>query len=102
MLSALGLYAVTPGTDQYVVGSPVFPRATITLENGKKFVIEAAGNNAQNVYIQSATLNGAVYTHNWIKYTDIINGGVLHFEMGSQPALQRGLAPEDRPYSLSK
>jgi len=102
VLSALGIYSVCPGTDQYVIGSPVFPKVTITLENGKKFIIQAEGNNDRNVYIQSATLNGSDYTHNWIRHEDITNGGLLHFVMGPQPALQRGIAAEDKPFSLSK
>lgn len=102
VLSAAGFYSVCPGTDQYVIGSPMFKKMTIALENGKKFVIEANNNSKENVYIQSATLNGKPYTHNWITQTDIMNGGVLHFEMGDKPAMSRGLAAEDRPFSLSK
>src|SRR5205823_11895940 len=77
VLSAMGIYSVCPGTDQYVIGSPVFQKVTLTLENGKKFIIQADGNNAKNVYVQSATLNGHAFTHNWISHADIINGGVL-------------------------
>jgi putative alpha-1,2-mannosidase len=102
VLSAAGFYSVCPGTDQYVIGSPLFKKMTISLENGKKFTIEANNNSKENVYIQSATLNGKPYTHNWITQTDIMNGGVLHFEMGDKPAINRGLALEDRPFSLSK
>jgi predicted alpha-1,2-mannosidase len=102
VMSAAGIYSVCPGTDQYVIGSPVFKKMTISLENGNKLVIEANNNSEQNVYIQSATLNGKPYTHNWISHQDIMNGGVLHFEMGDKPALNRGLAEGDRPFSLSK
>ncbi|MEO8416786.1 MAG: glycoside hydrolase family 92 protein, partial [Ginsengibacter sp.] len=102
VLSALGFYSVCPGTDQYVIGSPVFRKATITLEDGKKFVIEAKNNNKNNVYIQSATLNGKTYHHNWIRYSDIVNGGTLNFTMGYEPALNRGLAEDDKPFSLTK
>ena len=102
VLSAAGIYSVCPGTDQYVIGSPVFKKITITLENGNKFTVEANNNSKQNVYIQSATLNGKAYTHNFITHSDIMNGGVLHLEMGDKPALNRGLAPEDKPFSLSK
>jgi predicted alpha-1,2-mannosidase len=102
VLSAMGIYSVCPGTDQYVLGSPVFNKITLTMEDGKKFVIEAKGNSPQNVYIQSATLNGSPYTHNWITYSDMVNGGVLHLEMGAQPNVTRGIAPGDRPFSLSK
>jgi|GEM_PF-17627 len=102
VLSAMGIYSVTPGTDQYVIGSPVFPKVTLTLENGKKFVIEAVGNNKKNVYIRRATLNGVSYTHNWISHADIVRGGVLRFEMSSQPAYDRGVLDFDKPFSLTK
>jgi predicted alpha-1,2-mannosidase len=102
VLSAAGFYSVCPGTDQYVIGSPAFKKMTITLENGKKFTIEANNNSSQNVYIQSAMLNGKPFTHNWISHADIMNGGTLHFEMGDKPNTSRGLTLEDKPFSLSK
>lgn len=101
VLSALGFYSVSPGTDQYVIGSPVFEKTTITLEDGKKFVIEAQNNNKENVYIQSATLNGEPYSRNWIRHQDIVNGGLIRFEMGDKPAYNRGTAEEDKPFSVS-
>lgn len=102
VLSALGIYSVCPGTDEYVLGSPKFRKATITMEDGKKFVIEAKGNSKDNVYIQNATLNGKRHTRNYIHYSDILNGGVLELQMGNQPEKTRGTAKEDRPFSLSK
>ena len=101
VISALGLYSVCPGTDEYVIGSPVFRKATITLENGKQFIIAANGNSMENVYIQSAKLNGKVLTHNYIRYKDIADGGTLSFEMGNAPAKTRGVAEEDKPFSVS-
>jgi predicted alpha-1,2-mannosidase len=101
VLSALGIYSVCPGTDEYVIGSPVFPKATITMENGKQFVIEANGNNKENVYIQSATLNQQALSKNYIHYSDMEKGGVLHFEMANTPNKARGLKIADRPFSLS-
>jgi predicted alpha-1,2-mannosidase len=101
VLSAAGFYSVCPGTDQYVIGSPLFPKMTITLENGKQFTVEAEHNSPENVYIQSATLNGQPYTHNWLRHADIMNGGVLHLVMGPQPAKERGIAVADRPFSLT-
>ena len=101
VLSAMGIYSVCPGTDQYVLGSPVFNKVTVTLENGKRFVIEAANNSSSHVYIRSAALNGRPYTHNWITYTDIVSGGVLHLEMSGEPEYHRGTAPGDRPFSVS-
>ena len=102
VLSALGIYSVCPGTDEYVLGSPKFRKATITMEDGKKFVIEAKGNSKDNVYSQNATLNGKRHTRNYIHYSDIVNGGVLELQMGNQPEKTRGTAKEDRPFSLSK
>ena len=102
VLSALGIYSVCPGTDEYVLGSPKFRKATITMEDGKKFVIEAKGNSKDNVYIQNATLNGKRHTRNYIHYSDIVNGGVLELQMCNQPEKTRGTAKEDRPFSLSK
>ena len=102
VLSALGIYSVCPGTDEYVLGSPKFRKATITMEDGKKFVIEAKGNSKDNVYIQNATLNGKRHTRNYVHYSDIVNGGVLELQMGNQPEKTRGTAKEDRPFSLSK
>ena len=102
VLSALGIYSVCPGTDEYVLGSPKFPKATITLENGNKFIIEANNNSKNNVYIRSASLNGNNHTRNFIKYSDITNGGVLKLEMSNQPEKNRGTALSDRPFSLSQ
>jgi predicted alpha-1,2-mannosidase len=101
VLSALGFYSVCPGTDQYALGSPLFSKVTITLENGKQLTIKANGNNGSNVYIQSATLNGAPYTKNYITHADIINGGLLEFTMSDKPNTTRGINNTDKPFSLS-
>ena len=102
VLSALGFYSVTPGTDQYALGSPVFKKTTISLENGKKFIIEAPENTAENVYIKSATLNGKTYTANFIRHSDLVNGGVLKLDMSPKPEMKRGLSAADKPFSLSQ
>ena len=101
VLSALGFYSVCPGTDEYVIGSPVFKKTTITLENGKQFIIEAENNNSENVYIHAATLNGKPYSQNFIRYNDIINGGKIKFVMGNQPNKNKGIESGDYPYSYS-
>lgn len=101
VLSALGFYSVCPGTDQYVLGSPLFQKVTITLENGKQLTIKANGNSGENVYIQQATLNGVPYTKNYITHDDILNGGVWEFTMGSKPNTARGINHTDKPFSLS-
>lgn len=102
VLSALGLYAVCPGTDEYVIGSPLFAKAEIIMENGKKFIIQADNNSIENVYIQSAKLNGKPITRNYIRYSEIANGGLLHLRMGSTPNKLRGIHEADKPFSLSK
>lgn len=102
VLSALGFYSVCPGTDQYVMGSPKFQKTVVTLEDGKQFIIEAKNNSKQNLYIQSATLNGKPFDQNWLSYSDIVNGGALQLQMGDQPNTQRGIATSARPFSLSK
>ncbi len=99
ILSAMGFYSVAPGQEIYVIGSPLFEKATINLENGKKFIIHAKNNSDKNIYIQSATLNGKPYSKSYIRHNDIVNGGELVFEMGSSPNKSWGTAKEDRPYS---
>ena len=102
VLSALGIYAVCPGTDQYVLGSPIFHKATITMEDGKKFVIEAEDNSLDNVYIESAQLNGEALDRNWISYDEITRGGKLSFKMSAEPNKKRGTTKDAAPFSLSK
>lgn len=101
VISAMGLYSVCPGTDQYVIGSPVFPKMTVHLENGNKLVIEAENNKQDTPYIQSASLNGKSFTRNWLTYDELMQGGALKFKMSSKPNMNRGMAPKDRPYSYS-
>jgi predicted alpha-1,2-mannosidase len=101
VLNALGIYSVCPGTDEYVIGSPLFPKVTITMEDNKKFVIEAKNNSKENVYIQSATINGVSLEKNYIRYSDIVNGGIMKFEMGDKPNLKRGISKSAAPFSVS-
>lgn len=102
VMSAMGIYAVTPGMDYYVIGSPVFNKVIINLENGKKFEIVAKNNSEKNVYIQSASLNGNPYSKSFLKQDDIMKGGQLIFEMGNTPNNEWGSAKEDRPFSPGK
>ena len=102
VMSAMGIYAVTPGMDYYVIGSPIFDKVTINLENGKKFEIIAKNNSGKNLYIQSASLNDQLYPKTYLKHSDIMNGGKLVFEMGAEPNKEWGAKKEDRPYSPEK
>lgn len=85
LFSYMGFYPVCPATPYYMIGSPVFPKLTLNLENGKSFTIIADNASSENIYIQSATLNGLPYTHNYLLHEDIMNGGELHFVMGNKP-----------------
>ena len=101
VFSALGFYPVCPGTDEYVLGAPLFKKATIHFENGNNLVIDAPANDDKNFYIESLRFNGNDYTKNYLKHGDLFKGGVIKFDMGSKPNTQRGTKPEDFPYSFS-
>lgn len=100
VFSMMGFYPVCPGMPYYVIGSPTFEESIITLENGKTFTIEAKGASSQNIYIQSAQLNGKAYNKSYIHHEDIINGGVLSFTMGDTPNKAWGSSDESIPPSL--
>ena len=102
VFSALGFYPVCPGSDQYVMGAPLFKKATIHLENGKDFVIEAPENSEKNIYIDRLKLNGKTYTRNYITHSDIFNGGKMEAAMTDKPNTKRGTGEKDRPYSFSR
>jgi predicted alpha-1,2-mannosidase len=102
VFSSLGFYPVTPGVDQYVIGSPLFKKATIQLENGNEFTIEAPRNSVENVYIQSAKLNKRNYLNSYINFEDIQKGGMMEFELGATPNKSWAAEIENTPYSLSK
>ena len=95
----MGFYAVAPGQKIYAIGSPLFTKATIHLENGKKFTVRANNNSEANFYIQSATLNGKSYPNAYLRHEDIMNGSELVFEMGPKPNEQWGSSVNERPYS---
>ncbi|MES2852129.1 MAG: GH92 family glycosyl hydrolase [Bacteroidota bacterium] len=101
VFSSLGFYPVTPGVNQYVIGSPLFKKATIHLENGNTFEIGAKNNSKSNFYIQSASLNGKGYSNSFLNFDDIQKGGKLEFNLGDTPNKDWGSKPENVPYSLS-
>ena len=101
VFSALGFYPVCPGTDEYVLGTPLFRKATLHLENGRSLVIEAPDNGEGRPYVESLLRDGTPYTKNYLRHADLLQGGRLLFEMSDRPNLQRGTATEDRPYSFS-
>jgi predicted alpha-1,2-mannosidase len=101
VLSALGFYSVCPGTGEYVLGSPLFEKTTLRLENGNTFTIHAKNNSPENVYIESATLNGKPFTRNYLRHEELTVGGELVLEMSAEPNKSRGTSNEARPYSVS-
>jgi len=97
VLSAMGFYPVTPGTDYYVIGTPWFSKVTLNLENGKKFIIKANGVSASDFYIKSASLNGKNHESATLKHSDIMNGGELLFTMSNQPNKKWGVGVNNEP-----
>ena len=86
VLSAMGFYSVTPGLDYYTIGTPLFEKVSLNLENGNKFLIKANKVSKKNIYIQSATLNGIDFNQSFIYHKTIIDGGELIFKMGPSPS----------------
>ena len=101
VFSALGFYPVCPGSGQYVLGSPIFPKATIHLENGKKVEISSVNNKKENVYVKALKVNGKNYTRNYLVIDAIRKGMKLNFLMDYTPNSTRGISQSDLPYSFS-
>jgi hypothetical protein len=99
VLSAMGFYPVTPGDPIYAIGSPLFEEVTINLENGKYFSTKAENYAPNNIYIQSAKLNGIEYTKSFIRHEDILEGGEMVFIMDSEPNRTWATSEQDLPVS---
>ncbi|MHC5057284.1 MAG: GH92 family glycosyl hydrolase [Planctomycetota bacterium] len=105
LLSAMGFHPVAPCSDVYVIGSPLFRKLSVRLDpayhRGKSFTILAPGNSPQNIYVQSARLNGKVLSRAWITHDEITSGGTLEFDMGPEPNREWASGPASVPPSLS-
>ena len=101
VFSALGFYPVCPGTDQYVIGSPLFKSVKLNLENGNQIHIKAANNNQSNRYISSLSVDGQPYTKNYLTYDNLLKGATIDFNMSATPNKQKGINETDFPYSFS-
>ncbi len=101
VFSALGFYPVTPGVNEYVLGSPLFKEAVIHLPNGNDIEIKAENNSSSRRYIDSLNLNGKDYQHNFLEYETLKAGAKLDFQMAKEPNLNRGINEENKPFSLS-
>ena len=95
VLSALGFYPVAPASGQYVLGSPLFPAATIHLESGRRFVIRANGVSDEAMYVRGARLDGEPYGRAYLAHETLAAGGELAFEMGEAPNTAWGAGPAD-------
>lgn len=102
VFSALGFYPVCPASDEYVVGSPLFRKAVVNLENGNKIVLEAPDNSPENRYIGAVQFDGKSYTHNFLRHSDLVKGAGVRFSMRPEPDYTRGTEPGDAPYSFSR
>jgi predicted alpha-1,2-mannosidase len=100
--SAMGFYPVCPGTDQYVLGAPLFKKMTLVLENGKRVVIDAPANSAANRYVDKITFNGKDYKKNWLSHKSLMQGATVGFSMTAVPDKRLGVSQDDYPYSFSK
>ncbi|MDR3308468.1 MAG: GH92 family glycosyl hydrolase [Tannerella sp.] len=101
VFSALGFYPVCPGSNEYVLGSPLFKKVTVRLENGKEVVINASDNNRDNRYVDNMRLNGSEYTKNYLTHATLTAGAVIDYRMSATPNKSRGTTKADFPYSFS-
>jgi putative alpha-1,2-mannosidase len=101
VFSAMGFYPVCPGTDEYVLGAPLFKKISLELENGKNIIINAPNNTDENIYVADLKWNNTNYTKNFIKHSEIQNGAILNFNMTNTPNKVRGTDPKSYPYSYS-
>ena len=102
VFSSLGFYPVTPCTDEYVFGSPLFKKAFLEFENGNKLEIKAPDNSKKNIYVKEINLNGKPVSRNFIKHDEIQGGGTLRFEMQDIPNKDSGTSEDAFPFSMSK
>ena len=101
VFSALGFYPVCPASSQYALGAPIFNKVNINLKNGKEVEIKADKPSTQNCYVKEMSVNGKKYNHNYLDYATLTNGAKIKYNMSDTPNTNRGIMPEDAPYSLS-
>jgi predicted alpha-1,2-mannosidase len=101
VFSALGFYPLCPGSNEYILGSPLFRSVKIRLDNGKEIEIKAENNSKGNRYIAAMTLNGNKYTRNYLTHEDLMKGAKINYRMAPAPEKSRGTEKSDFPYSFS-
>ncbi|MBQ6049009.1 MAG: GH92 family glycosyl hydrolase [Bacteroidaceae bacterium] len=101
IFTAMGFYPVCPGSDQYVLGAPYLPYVKLSLPNGNVLEIKAPKVSDRNRYVKKVRWNGQTYDKLYVCHKDLMQGGILEFDMSSSPNKSRGQKPESKPYSLS-
>ncbi|MFE7761738.1 GH92 family glycosyl hydrolase [Streptomyces sp. NPDC057438] len=101
LFSALGFYPLVMGSGEYAIGSPLFTRATVHLENGRDLVVEAPENSARNVYVQGLKVDGRAWTSTSLPHSILSRGGTLRFDMGPEPS-RWGTGEKAAPVSITK
>ena len=101
LFSALGFYPVCPASNEYVIGSPLFRKMTVTLENGRRIEIAAPENSVRNRYISRITLNGKDHPKNFFTHEALMQGATINISLSDTPNRLRGTEKEDFPYSFS-
>ena len=102
VFSAMGFYPVCPGTKQYAMGSPLFQKILVKLENGKTIQIEAPDNNKQTRYVKDVKVNGKSVSRTWLEHDELTKGANIKFQMSSKPNKKRGTDEKDAPYSFTQ
>ena len=102
VFSAMGFYPVCPGTKQYAMGSPLFQKILVKLENGKTIQIEAPDNNKQTRYVNDVKVNGKSVSRTWLEHDELTKGATIKFQMSSKPNKKRGTDEKDAPYSFAQ
>jgi predicted alpha-1,2-mannosidase len=102
IFTALGFYPLAPGSNEYIIGRPFLPRATLNLPNGRRFTIRAPGVDDAHPYIGAVTLNGKPLGRAFIRHEEIMAGGELRFTMQAQPDRDWPGANAPQPYSMSQ
>ena len=101
VFSAMGFYPVCPGTDQYVIGSPLFDKMTVEMPGGNELEIAARDNGPGKYYINNISFNGKTVNKNYFTHRELLEGGKIEFIMSGEPNKERGTTGDSFPYSMS-
>ena len=101
VFSAMGFYLVCPGSNQYVIGAPLFRSVKLQLENGEKVHIESKDNSKDNRYVSEIRLNGKKYDKSFFTHEELMNGATIEYSMSPEPNIKRGTNIKAFPYSFS-